>query len=149
MNDFPAEVQDALLAAGWRPGRRLDVAEWRTRLADSNFQMHDAAEKFLAEFGGLSFEFAGAGITRAREPFEFDPMLAWGEDDRFSDWSRIAKRSLFPVGELDRGRFFLGIDEYQAVYLVADWLGGYGFARDAIRNLILGVAAEVIYTEYP
>lgn len=141
------EVENVLLAAGWWPGRKIDVTDWCVRMADSNFHMHDAAKKFLSEFGGLSFNLAGEGISRAREPFDLDPVQAWGEDDRFAEWGSIIGRSLFPVGVLDQGRFFLGIDEYEQVYLIADWLGSYGAARNAIENLILGVAAEVIYED--
>jgi hypothetical protein len=146
---FSTETEHVLLAAGWRPGRRVDTAEWRTRLEASGFAMHDAAERFLAEFGGLTFEHGGPGISQVRAPFELDPLLCLGEDDRFADWGEVIHRTLFPLGELDEGRFFLGIDESGVVYLIADWLASYGMARDAIENLILGIAPETIHESYP
>lgn len=107
--------------------------------------MHDAAERFLAEFGGLTFDLSGPGLSMARQPFELDPLLCLGEDDRFAEWGEVIGRSLFPLGELDKGRFFLGIDETGEVYLIETWLASFGPARDAIGNLILGIAPETRY----
>jgi hypothetical protein len=38
---------------------------------------------FLVEFGGLDVRISGTGITRAREPFDLDPVLCSGNEDRF------------------------------------------------------------------
>ncbi len=111
--------------------------------------MHEAAEGFLSEFGGLSFEYGGDGISRARESFEFDPLLGLGEDDRFGEWGELIGRRLFPIGELDQGRYFLGLDEAATIYLVADWLGQFGVGLDGMESLILGVAPQVLYDCYP
>ncbi|WP_420719026.1 SUKH-3 domain-containing protein [Streptomyces sp. NRRL S-646] len=49
--------------------------------------MHDAAEAFLQEFGGLTVSIGGPGINRAREPFELNPELAWGDvSSRSASW---------------------------------------------------------------
>ncbi|MEU4481733.1 SUKH-3 domain-containing protein [Micromonospora sp. NPDC023966] len=138
-----------LTEAGWQPGRRVDTSAWRTQLEAGGFDMHQAAERFLAEFGGLTVAHRGPGISQARAPFELDPLLCLGEDDRFADWSSVIHRSLFPLGELDEGRFFLGIDETGEVYLVADWLASYGPARQAVEKLILGVAPDTRWDAYP
>jgi hypothetical protein len=111
--------------------------------------MHQAAESFLSEFGGLSFEYGGDGISRAREAFEFDPLLALGEDDRFREWSELIGATLFPIGELDQGRCFLALDEAGMIYLVADWLAQFGVGLNGMESLILGVAPEVLYNCYP
>jgi hypothetical protein len=145
MDDFEAEFQRALLAAGWQPGRRVDTTEWRTRLEAAGFAMHDAAERFLAEYGGLTFDLSGPGISQARMPFELDPLYGLGEDDRFAEWGEEIGRSLFPIGKLDQGRYFLGIDETGEVYLIADWLASYGPAPRAIESLILGIAPDTLY----
>jgi hypothetical protein len=77
MPGFSGEVERRLVAAGWRPGRRVNIAKWRELLEVSDFvPMHDAAEEFLTECGGLIFCHMGTGITRAREPFELDPRCA-------------------------------------------------------------------------
>jgi SUKH-3 immunity protein len=150
MNDFSAETERVLISAGWQPGRKVDTGKWRERLgASGDVTMHEAAERFLAEFGGLTFAHGGAGVSRAREPFELNPLLALGEEERFAEWGDLIGKSLFPLGELDEGRYFLGIDEDGAVYLVADWLACFGANRDAVENLILGVQPETIYDHYP
>lgn len=88
----------------------------------------------------------GPGITRAREPFALDPEPAWGEDDRFSEWSESIGRCLYPLGALDRGRFFLGIDEVSEIYLVETWVASFGTMPQALENLILGVALAGLLT---
>ncbi|MFD8212537.1 SUKH-3 domain-containing protein [Streptomyces sp. NPDC059697] len=77
--------------------------------------------------------------SRAREPFELDPELAWGENDRFSEWSDSLGRHLFPLGELDHGRFFPGIDEGSEICLLETWVASFGPMPHALENLILGV----------
>ncbi|WP_369408717.1 SUKH-3 domain-containing protein [Herbidospora mongoliensis] len=138
-------MEHILRRAGWQPGRHVDTSTWRHLLESDGFVMHDAAERFLREFGGLSVGHGGAGISRAREPFEFDPLLGMGEDDRFSEWGEAVGKSIFPIGELDRGRFFLGIDEVGMIYLVADSLARFGVGRVGIECLVLGVAPEIIF----
>lgn len=88
--------------------------------------MHDAADGFLREFGGLVVPYGGPGVTRAREALEFDPLSAIGEDDRFAEWSETVGKSICPIGVLDQGRFFLGIDEDGMIYLVSDALARFG-----------------------
>ncbi|MFF1444602.1 SUKH-3 domain-containing protein [Streptomyces sp. NPDC058295] len=107
MSEWSPDVLEVLEASGWTAGRRVDTAGWRSRFETVGLVMHDAAEKFLQEFGGLSVNHGGPGINRAREPFELDPGLAWAEGDRFSEWSDFLGRRFFPLGELDHGRFFL------------------------------------------
>ena len=104
--------------------------------------MHRAAAEFLAEFGRLNLEIDGPGISSAREPFELDPELCVGEEGRFAEWSADLGCSLFPIGELDRGRFFLGISEVGEVYLVETWVASFGVGDAALEGLILGVMPQ-------
>ncbi|MFE4176433.1 SUKH-3 domain-containing protein [Streptomyces sp. NPDC056909] len=134
-----AEVEAVLRDAGWRPGRSVDTAVWREVLEADGFRMHLAAEEFLREFGGLRVGDRGPGITRAREAIEFDPLLAVGEGDYFGEWSEEIGHRLFPVGELDHGRAFLGLDEQGELYAVADWPARFGRMPEAMENLVLGV----------
>lgn len=137
------EIEQALRTVGWLPGRHVDTTVWDSVLQRSGYpSMHAAAQEFLGEFGGLCFPERGPGISSFREAFEIDPTLAVGEDDRFSGWSAHLGRNLYPLGELDGGRFFLGIDECREVYLVADWIARFGPANVAIEKLIYGVAPE-------
>ncbi|MGW2911905.1 SUKH-3 domain-containing protein [Streptomyces asoensis] len=76
MSDWSPEVLEVLDASGWTAGRRVDTTSWRSRFEAVGIVMHDAAEKFLQEFGGLTASVGGPGINRAREPFELDPEQA-------------------------------------------------------------------------
>lgn len=105
---------------------------------------HDAARRFLSEFGGLAVDISGPGISRSREPFELDPMQCLGEEDRFTEWGEETGHSIFPVGVLDMGRYFLGIDEEGEVYLVETWLASFGKMPSALNNLIDGVRPTVV-----
>ncbi|WP_437074765.1 SUKH-3 domain-containing protein [Streptomyces sp. enrichment culture] len=139
MSEWSPEVLEVLEASGWTAGRRVDTAGWRSVFEGAGIVMHDAAETFLQEFGGLTVSIGGPGVSAAREPFELDPELAWGEEDRFSEWSEVLGRELFPLGELDHGRFFLAIDEHSEIYLVETWVASFGAMPHALENLILGV----------
>ncbi|MFC8505538.1 SUKH-3 domain-containing protein [Streptomyces sp. NPDC057411] len=136
---WSSEVERVLREAGWRPGRAVDTARWTRQLEQDGFRSHAAAEDFLREFGGLAVGHGGAGITRAREAFDLDPLLALGEDDRFDEWGEEIGHHLFPVGELAGGHAFLGLGEDGELYVVANWLARFGRMPEAMENLVLGV----------
>lgn len=144
MTRFSAETEKVLRSAGWRQGRVVSTAEWRDRFETRGLAMHEAADRFLSEFGGISVEISGPGVTSAREPFEFDPALAYGEEELFSEWAEEIGSVLFPIGELNHGQFFLAIDENSVVYLVSDWLAHFGEMPAALDNLVLGFAPETV-----
>jgi hypothetical protein len=138
-------IERTLREAGWHPGRSVPVDGWRETLETSGLiRMHGAAERFLSEFGGLEVQINGPGINVARTPFHFRPDSCLGEEDRFAEWSEELGRDVFPIGELDQGRFFLGMDETSEIYLVETWVATYGPARDALEMLILGIAPTEI-----
>lgn len=84
---FAGRVERDLRAAGWFPGRKVDTSAWRELLeASGEVRMHEAAERFLGEFGGLKVAICGPGISVAREPFEFNPGDLDGEEGRFAEW---------------------------------------------------------------
>ncbi|MFE0520791.1 SUKH-3 domain-containing protein [Streptomyces sp. NPDC058954] len=144
MHTFPGEVEQVLRESGWAPGRLVEAEPWLTAFEAEGLQRHAMVSAFLAEFGGIAVNISGPGISRAREPFEFDPMLCLGEGDRFLEWGEEIERSIFPVGVHDEGRFFLGIDELGELYLVETWLASFGRMPEAMSNLILGVQPIVI-----
>lgn len=134
------EVTAAVLrGAGWFAGRRVDTSPWVGLLRAEGIEVHDAADAFLRELGGLAVDARGPGITRARESFAIDPRLCVGEGDRFLEWSAHVGRRLVPVGGLDHGRFFLGIDETGELYVVEAYLATFGTMPDAMDRLALGV----------
>ncbi|WP_110944607.1 SUKH-3 domain-containing protein [Streptomyces niger] len=142
--NFSPEVADVLRSSGWTPQRTVDTAQWTNAFEERGIQAHQAVRNFLAEFGGLNVDISGPGINCAREPFELEPLLCLGEEDRFSEWGEELGLQLFPLGELDQGRFFLGMDENGVIYLVADWVARFGPWPQAIDALVRGVApAEV------
>lgn len=140
MPRFTPPVEAVLRQAGWHPDRRVDLTRWKASLTE--FPWHPAAERFLGEFGGLRVDVRGPGITVAREPFELDPELAAGEEERFADLSAAFGCAFFPVGELGQGEFFLGIDEEGAVYLLAARAFRHGPADAALEHLVTGVAPQ-------
>jgi len=118
----------------------VDVSDWRQQLEGSGeVRMHQAAADFLAEFGGLNVVIGGPGISVARTPFELDPELCVGEEDHFAAWGADLGCSLFPIGELDRGRFLLGVSEVGEIFLVEAWAASFGIGDAALEKLILGV----------
>lgn len=140
VTDFSPEVRESLLKAGWAPGRAVDTSTWTVTFAESGLPAHAAAEEFLAEFGGLSFSPMDDWSMGAW--FEFDPGLCVGEEDRFLEWGAELGSRLLPLGELDGGRYFLGIDEGGIVYLVETWLASFGHSRQAVENLIRRIPPE-------
>ncbi|MEV4806628.1 SUKH-3 domain-containing protein [Nonomuraea sp. NPDC049421] len=141
MRRFSSEVERMLRRAGWFPGRQVDIEAWKASLA--LFDWHDEVERFLREFGDISVDVRGPGITTAREPFEFDPELAVGEEDRFAELSRDFRRRFFPVGAVGTGgEFFLAIDEQGYLYLVISWVFYLGDVTSGIERLVTGVKAE-------
>ncbi|WP_030944518.1 hypothetical protein [Streptomyces sp. NRRL S-646] len=57
-------------------------------------------------------------------------------------------RRLFPLGELDGGRFFIGIDEGSEICLVETWVASFGPMPHALENLILEVMSRRIDDEH-
>ena len=67
------------------------------------------------------------------------PNSASARETGFADWNETIGRALFPIGELDQGRFFLGMNEHSEIYLVADWIATFGPLNETLKNLVLGV----------
>lgn len=141
---FSPDVAGVLREFGWHPERIVDSTPWTHPFEERGLPAPQEVKDFLAQFGGLNVKVSGPGVNCAREPFELDPLLCLGEEDRFSEWGEELGVSLFPIGELDDGRFFLGMDEQGVMYLVADWIASFGLWPEAIDALIRGVAPEEI-----
>ena len=139
-----SEVERVLRLAGWSPGRRVSVAKWQPIFERENLEMHASARRFLAEYGDLAIPEMGPGITRSREAIDLDPLQAEGEGGLFVEWSEQLHMRLYPIGVLDRGRYFLGLGETAGIYLLSDWVAYFGEGDAGLENLVLGVMPEVI-----
>jgi hypothetical protein len=134
--------------AGWRSGRCVSdlVRRWRDELsAGDGFVMTAAAERALEEFGGLTVNQDGPGKECARSSFEIDPMLAFGETDRFGALGAVAGDRLYPLGEAVGGHVFLAIGDSGRVYMVDDEILLVGeTVHDALEALVLGLKPQFI-----
>jgi hypothetical protein len=95
---------------------------WKHALeGGGRFTLHEAAEAVLLSFGGLRLGERGPGDQISRSTVYLDPAVAIGEEDRFCDYfERLRGRDVFPLGEIDDGHAFLGIDRAGRVYLLMD-----------------------------
>lgn len=144
MTGYSVESEAVLRSAGWWPDRQVDTGGWVEPLERNGARLHEAAQIFLGEFGGLVIDISGSGVNRAREPFEINPLRCLGEEERFQEWGDELGRTIFPIGILDKGRYFLGIDEQGEIYLVEAWVGSFGRMPQAMENLISGVQPEIV-----
>ena len=141
MSRFSPEVDEVLRAAGWAPGRQVPDSQlqaWSDRLGEG-FTMFGTAAAALREFGGLEVDQSGPGEAWAREPFELDPALAFGEEDRFQLHTDEYGMELFPLGEAYGGYYFLAIDPTGRTYLVMDDIKLIAESFDeALESLVRG-----------
>lgn len=118
---WSAETDRVLRGAGWHPGRSVPTEEWEGVLREhGGFEIHEAARRFLAEFGGLESTERGPGKTMARMGFRLDPTAAEWDDEIFDVLSEEAGVDLYPIGEADRRNAYLGIAPNGAVYIGMD-----------------------------
>jgi hypothetical protein len=140
MSEFSSRTHETLREAGWFPGRHIDTAAWKSSFAETGLTMPPAVAVFLGEFGGLGFDLTVCGDPHPWSSCEIDPMVAWrSEEPRFTEWSRLIGRKLFPVGEVNRGSALLGMDETGNLYLVNSSIASFGHMMAALDNLICGV----------
>ncbi|MFJ8188365.1 SUKH-3 domain-containing protein [Streptomyces sp. NPDC096094] len=114
-------TEGVLRRAGWQPGRSVPTATWEAVLRERGaFEAHDAARRFLAEFGGLVTHGWPADTSRKPTAIGFDPLAAEWQDERFARASREAGTPLYPVGTADEGAGLLGMSDGGALHLVRD-----------------------------
>lgn len=77
----------------------------------------------------------------------FDPMAADGEEDRFSDWSKVINSQLYPLGTIVDEHLFLAIDERGRTFCLIDIMGfldtNFDRALDMLLTGIEGTPIEV------
>jgi hypothetical protein len=133
---FPAGVDAALRAAGWRPGRWdiKSAEEWADRLrahVSSGGHRHavfPAAVEAWAEFGGLEVPpAAGPGRLVASAGVVVDPLRGLHLARTLGDLGRALQTELSPLGEESGTGALLAIDAEGRVYAIdhtGDWYAG-------------------------
>ncbi|WP_367130336.1 SUKH-3 domain-containing protein [Saccharothrix sp. HUAS TT1] len=134
------ETERVLGEAGWRPGREVPTDGWESLLRErGGFEAHDAARRFLAEFGGLAVPARGPGVTSAKLSFTLDPSAAEWDDEIFDYLSQEAGAPLYPLGEVDRRNSYLGMAPDGSVYLGMDSVMHLAESGDlALERLVEG-----------
>ncbi|MDX3751161.1 SUKH-3 domain-containing protein [Streptomyces sp. AK08-02] len=118
---WPAETDRVLRAAGWYPGRSVPTATWESILhQQGEFEMHEAAQRFLAEFGCVGVPHREPRDSMPWGEFRLDPLLAMWDDEILDDLSEQAGTYLYPVGMIDRTNQYVGVAEDGAVYVGMD-----------------------------
>ncbi|MBD0844813.1 SUKH-3 domain-containing protein [Streptomyces sp. TRM68416] len=138
---WSAETDRVLRTAGWHPGRTVSTVDWENTLREhGGFEIHEAARRFLAEFGGLASAERGPGKTMARMGFTLDPAVAEWDDEIFDVLSEEAGTELYPIGEADRRNLYLGIAPNGAVYVGMDSVTLLAETADeALEKLVEGI----------
>ncbi|MDW4911143.1 SUKH-3 domain-containing protein [Streptomyces sp. ADMS] len=139
---WSAEADRVLRLAGWHPSRSVPTGGWEGILheADEGFVIHEAARRFLSEFGGLEIDQRGPGRTMARSPFRLDPSLAKWDYEIFEVLSDEAEADLYPIGDLGQGNLYLGMSQSGAVYMGMDSVELLADTADgALDKLIQGI----------
>ncbi|SES25312.1 SUKH-3 domain-containing protein [Lentzea albida] len=123
--DLRARTRELLETAGWVQGRSVDTSAWRR--AFPSLGWHDGAERFLAEFGGLTL--------RGVETVVLDPLRCAGAVDLFERWKKV--REVVPAGVA--GDHLLGVGAGgELVALSGDGHAWMGSGSSAIRRLSEG-----------
>ncbi|WP_419995879.1 SUKH-3 domain-containing protein [Streptomyces boninensis] len=118
---WSADTDQVLREAGWHPGRYVPTAEWERALQEHDeFEIHPAAQRFLAEFGGLYIPDRGAGITMGRAEIDLNPALARWDREIYDALRELAGVELYPLGMTDRRNWYLGMTPTGAVYIGRD-----------------------------
>jgi hypothetical protein len=107
-------------SAAWYPGRAVPVETWERSLREHGFQIHEAARRFLTEFGGLATDEWTPGPIMPQSPFRFDPRTAETAIETFARLSEKAGTPLYPIGQADSGSSYLGMAPNGAVYIGMD-----------------------------
>jgi hypothetical protein len=144
-----ANVLRVLAEAGWTPewDASAQAEQWINSLTDK-FPLVPGILQVLRRYGGLRVRQGGAGRECARESFEIDPMLASGEGPRFSRFSRVLGRRLFPLGEAGSGHVFLALGDDGKVYaLMHDLWRLADSIETALEVLVEGLRVQKLAEE--
>ncbi len=119
------ETDRVLRAGGWFPGRSVPTDTWEGILLQTGeFEMHDAARCFLAEFGAVGVPYREPRDSMPWMEFSLDPLLAFWDAEIIDDLAEQAGVDLYPIGMRDRGNQHLAMAEDGSVHAGMDsvWL---------------------------
>ena len=119
------EADRVLRAGGWFPGRSVPTETWESVLLQTGeFEIHDAARRFLAEFGAVGVPYRDPWDAMPWMEFSLDPLLAFWDEEIIDDLAEQAGVDLYPIGMRDRGNQYLAMAEDGSVYAGMDsvWL---------------------------
>ncbi|MFJ8186183.1 SUKH-3 domain-containing protein [Streptomyces sp. NPDC096105] len=133
-----------LEAAGWCPGRSVPTDTWEDVLRTTGeFEPHDAARRFLAEFGALAVPHRDPADSMPWVEFSLDPLAAMWDAEIIDDLAEQAGAELYPIGTRDRGNQYLAMAEDGAVYAGMDHVHLLASTPDeALRRLTARVRPE-------
>ena len=125
------------------------MSKWKQDFFErEDFYLFPLAEEILLEIGGLSFDQSGPGETVARSSFFFDPTVAEGESDRFTDFEKVIGARLCPVGEANDGYSYLAIAEDGRMLCLMDdgWIIGKTI-EEGLLALVVGRKGQPVFTD--
>ncbi|MFG3716438.1 SUKH-3 domain-containing protein [Streptomyces massasporeus] len=122
---WPEETDRILRAGGWFPGRSVPTGTWEDILLQTGeAEMHDAARRFLSEFGAVRAPYREPWDSMPWMEFSLDPLLAFWDAEIIDDLAEQAGVDLYPIGVRDRGNQYLAMAEAGSVHAGMDsvWL---------------------------
>jgi hypothetical protein len=144
---WSAHTDRVLRAGGWFPGRSVPVTTWESILLESGeYEIHDAARRFLAEFGHLGIPPRAPLDTMPWTDFQLDPLLAMWDAEILDDLGEQAGADLYPLGMVDRRNRYLAMAEDGAVYMGMDSVSLWAATPDeALEKLTRPVRPEALH----
>ncbi|MFE1507968.1 SUKH-3 domain-containing protein [Streptomyces sp. NPDC058726] len=143
---WSGETDRVLRAGGWFPGRSVDTDTWESVLLQTGeFELHDAARRFLAEFGAVGVPHRDPSDSMPWMEFSLDPLPAIWDAEIIDDLAEQAGVDLYPLGMRDRGNQYLAMAEDGAVYAGMDDVRLLAPTPDeALRRLTTRIRPEAI-----
>ena len=139
--DFTPNVVEELKKCGWYPGRNVS----QSINLPPEFELFPDAQRILGEFCYLKCGEKGPGEECAKSTIELDPMLAYGEYDRFEKFEKILNRKLYPLGEAENRYYFLAVDDTGRIFLVMDDLLFVDISFDkALNRFFRGLKKKIV-----
>ena len=146
--EFEEKVKNLLIEAGWKPGRQVDISQYKLVIENEGYKLSSAVEMFLQQFGGLYIRYPLPNSQSDIVHFDViksvrDTNPFWVKDE-YSQ--RLNNFNLCVIGQAFTNHMTIIMDNYGNVY------GGYDdnlyfiadSGEDAIRIICLNKKLEEI-----